>query len=234
MYSGTRSTSLRPISVDLTKRIVKVIQILEHAVQNMTPTLIDQIIDLYGRDHFLILIACLLSLRARDSVTIHICKELFARAKTPHELINFPLEELEKIIKPINYSYKKARIIKSVSQEILEKYNNIVPSTYEQLISIKGVGPKTANLVLSQAFNIPAICVDTHVHRISNRLGWVSTKTPEETQVALEKIVPRHLWNKLNPLLVVWGQNICVPLSPKCSECIISNLCPKINVTKHR
>lgn len=220
--------------MDLTKRIVKIIEILEVATKNMTPTLIDQIIELYGKNSFLILIACLLSLRARDSVTIHVCKELFARAKTPQELLSLSIEELEKILHSINFYYKKSRLLHTISHEIIDRFNNQVPSTYQELISIKGIGPKTANLVLARAFDIPAICVDTHVHRISNRLGWIQTTTPEQTQKELEKIVPKHLWNKLNPLLVVWGQNICVPLSPKCSECALFSLCPRVGVTKHR
>lgn len=217
-----------------TLNIKKIIQVLEQATKNMTKPMVSQIVEQYGKDAFLILISCLLSLRSRDSVTHIICKKLFAKAKTPHEILLIPVEQLEDIIKSIGFYRKKANLLHSVSKELIERFNGKVPNTESDLLSISGVGRKTANLVLAEAFDVAAICVDTHVHRISNRLGWVKTKTPEQTEKVLKKIVPQDLWRKVNYYLVMWGQNICVPISPFCSKCAISSLCPKIGVKSSR
>jgi endonuclease III len=214
--------------------VLKGINLLEQATKTMNPPLITHIITEYGKDPFLILIACLLSLRARDVFTIHICRKLFDLVKTPEELVNIPLEELQNIVKPLNFYVKKTSVLLSVCHELIEKFNSTVPHTQEDLLSIKGVGPKTAALVLGQAFDVPAICVDTHVHRISNRLGWVQSQKPSETEAQLKQVVPIDKWIELNYLLVVWGQNICTPLSPLCSLCVLSSLCPKIGVITHR
>lgn len=188
----------------------------------------------YKRDPFLILISCLLSLRAKDTTTLPICRELFKLAKTPKQILAVPINKLEGIIYKTGFYKRKAHQLHYVSKLLLEKYDGKVPDTKEELLSIKGVGVKTANLVLSEAFGIPAICVDTHVHKISNRLGLVKTKTAEQTETELQKILPEKYWNDWNPLLVMWGQNICVPVSPFCSKCILSPICPKVGVTKRR
>lgn len=188
----------------------------------------------YNGDPFLILISCLLSLRAKDVVTLPICRELFSKAKTPQEIIDLPRAQLEKIIYKSGFYKRKAKALKQVSQTILDKYNGIVPRTKQELLSIQGVGPKTANLVLAEAFNIPAICVDTHVHTISNRLGIVHTTTVKETEKALERILPQEYWIDWNSLLVTWGQNVCLPVSPICSQCVLNDICPKIGVLKRR
>jgi endonuclease III len=210
------------------------IQKLKDATKNFTPTLVDSIIKEYGKDPFLVLISCLLSLRAKDSSTIIICRNLFKIAKTPQQILKIPLSKLEKIIFKSGFYKNKAKSILHVCSVLIEKYNGKVPKTSEELLSIKGIGPKTANLILGQAFRIPAICVDTHVHRISNRLGLVKTKTPEQTLEALEKVLPKKYWTHWNNLLVQWGQNVCTPTSPFCSTCKISKYCKKIGVTKHR
>ena len=145
-----------------------------------------------------------------------------------------PRKQLEKIIYPIGFYQKKAQVVHDVSRELIERFNGKVPNEHKALMSIKGVGLKTANLVLGMAFNIPAICVDIHVHRISNRLGIVKTNTPEETEAALKKIIPQNLWIEWNTLLVMWGQNICTPISPFCSICAIAPLCKKVNVNRSR
>lgn len=207
---------------------------LENSVKGLAQPLTTLIIQDFGKNPFLILISCLLSLRSRDIITYKVCKELFARAKTPHELFFMPINELQDIIYSINYYKTKAQTIHNVCSEILNRFNGVVPSTSEELLSIKGIGRKTANLVLSQAFDIPAICVDIHVHRVSNRLGIINTKTVFETEKALERIIPKEKWNSLNYLFVTWGQNICVPISPFCSICVLAPICPKIGVAKMR
>ena len=141
---------------------------------------------------------------------------------------------IEKLIYPTGFYRKKAALLHEVSQDLIERFKGKVPKTEQELLSINGVGRKTANLVLGVAFDIPAICVDTHVHRVSNRLGLVKTKTVDETEIALKKILPPEYWVEYNHLLVVWGQNICVPISPKCSQCAIAQLCPRIGVTRSR
>jgi endonuclease-3 len=162
----------------------------------------------YHNDPFLILISCLLSLRARDTVTLPISEKLFSQAKTPQALLKISVPELEKIIHPIGFFHQKARTLHNVSRDLIKRFHSKVPDNEEDLLSMKGVGRKTANLVLGVAFNIPAICVDTHVHRLANQLGLVTTKTPEQTEYALKKIVPKKDWIELNRLLVVWGQQV--------------------------
>lgn len=192
--------------------------------------LVDTLITELGRDPYIILIACLLSLRAKDSVTIHVCRELFAKVRTPQQFCALPLDELERIIFKTGFYRVKAQVLKRVSIMLLEHYEGNVPQTYAELIAIKGIGPKTANLVLGYAFGIPAICVDTHVHRIANRLGLVQTKTPEQTEAALKRVLPQKYWIEINALLVMLGQNICLPQRPRCGICKLKELCPKRGV----
>jgi endonuclease-3 len=196
------------------------------------PPLIDQVIEEYGKDPFLILIACLLSLRAKDVMTIHVVRDLFKHATTPQAMLKISRANLEKIVFRSGFYKNKARAIHEVSKAIIDRFGGKVPSTYQELISINGVGPKTANLVLGMAFDKPAICVDTHVHRICNRLGIIKTKTAEQTQLALETILPKKYWTLWNKLLVMWGQNICLPRGPKCGICAINKYCEKIGVKK--
>lgn len=216
------------------KQISSIISTLQSATKKYQLPLVDLIVKEFGHDPFLILISCLLSLRAKDIVTIHVCKDLFAIAKTPEEILDLHKEELEKIIFRTGFYKNKARTLKWVSKEILERFKGRVPKTKEELLSIKGVGEKTANLVLGMAYNIPAICVDTHVHRISNRLGIIKTKDVIQTERALEKVIPKENWVEWNKLLVIWGQNVCVPISPFCSKCEINPFCEKVGVKKSR
>lgn len=215
-------------------KALTVIRLLEPEVKKLPPLLVDTIISEYGKDPFLILISCLLSLRAKDIVTIHVCRALFARAKTPKALLLLPAATLEKIIFTSGFYKTKAKVLRSVCRELIDVYGGAVPRSYEQLMSIKGIGPKTANLVIGVAFGKPALCVDTHVHRISNRLGLVKTRTPEQTEQGLKKIVPKRLWTRWNGLLVTWGQHVCVPVSPRCSECAVKKVCKRVGVTKFR
>lgn len=215
--------------------IKTMLRIFRRHVDGFQVPLINQIIQEFGDDPYLILIACLLSLRARDVMTIHVCRELFVRCKTPQEIIDVPIEELEKIVYRTGYYKTKARVLKDVSLHIRDKFRGIVPNSYESLMSIKGIGPKTANLVLGMGFGVPSICVDTHVHRISNRLGIISTKTADQTEAALKNILSKSDWIEFNKLLVMWGQNICVPISPQCSKCPFQKIgCKQIGVMKSR
>jgi len=183
---------------------------------------------------FKILISCLLSLRAKDETTEKISKELLEIADTPEKIIKIPLQKLERIIFSTGHYRKKARVLKSVSKEILEKFKGNVPKTREELLSIKGIGPKTANIVLAFAYGQSVIPVDTHCHRVPNRLGWVQTKTPEQTEQELMKIIPKTHWSEFNAIFVQFGREICVPISPWCSKCPIEKYCPKINVERRR
>ncbi len=219
---------------ELQERIIKVLSLLKEATKDMPPPMSTLIVQKYGRDPFLIFISCLLSLRARDPVTYKVSQELFARVRTPQELIELDRSELEELFYPLGFYRKKAQTVLDACHILLERFGGKVPSTQEELLSIKGVGRKTANLVLGEAFGIPAICVDTHVHRLANRLGWVHTKDPTSTEYALQALVPRDHWISLNHLLVMWGQNICVPLSPFCSLCVVRPYCPRIGVKKSR
>lgn len=178
-----------------------------------------EIVFLYGRDPYLVLISCLLSLQARDVVTLPVSIKLFEKVRTPQQMLDLPLSDLEQIIKPINYYKTKAQRLRSVSNELLARFAGKVPSNLNDLLSIKGVGLKTANLVLAEAFGIPAICVDTHVHRLSNHWGLIQTKTPEQTELALRKLLPQDLWIEWNYLLVKWGQNICKRNKLPCKSC---------------
>ncbi len=183
---------------------------------------------------FKILISCLLSLRTQDKNTEIASKKLFAVAETPEAILKLPIKKLEKLIFSSGHYKKKARTLKSVCKEIIERFNGRVPSTKEELLSIKGVGPKTANIVMAFAFRKHVLPIDTHCHRIPNRLGWVKTKTPEETETELEKVLPRKYWREFNAIFVQFGQTICQPISPFCSKCPIAEYCPKIGVERSR
>ncbi len=183
---------------------------------------------------FKILISCLLSLRTKDNTTESVSIKLFKIADTPQAIIKLPIKRLEKIIYSSGHYKKKARTLQSVSKEIINRFNNKVPSTKEQLLSIKGIGPKTANIVLNFAYNQLVLPIDTHCHRIPNRLGWIKTKTPEKTELALEKILPKKYWKEFNAIFVLFGKTICQPVSPWCSKCPVKKYCPRINVKKSR
>ena len=181
-----------------------------------------------------ILISCLLSLRARDENTEKVSKQLFKVASTPKEISSMPTKKLEKLIFSSGHYHKKAQVLKHVSKELIEKFNSKVPSTREELMSIKGIGPKTANIVLSFAFNQCVIPVDTHCHRIPNRLGWVKTKLAEKTEIELMKIIPDKYKCDFNAVFVQFGRELCQPISPKCSICPVRKFCQRINVKKSR
>lgn len=183
---------------------------------------------------FKILISCLLSLRARDENTEKVSKQLFKVASTPKSIANMPTKKLEKLIFSSGHYHKKAQALKHVSKEILTRFKGKVPQTREELISIKHIGPKTANIVLAFAFGECVIPVDVHVHVIANRLGLVNTKTAEKTEPELMKIIPGEYCTDLNAVFVQFGREICITLSPWCSKCPIRHLCPRIGVIRSR
>ncbi len=185
-----------------------------------------KLMDLY-KDPYLVLISCILSLRTNDKTTYPATLRMLELAKTPQEMMNVSVEDLEKAIYPVGFYKNKAGQIIELSKILVEKYNSEVPCDIDELCKFRGVGRKTANLVLSLGFNKPAICVDVHVHRIFNRLGYVKTKTPEETEFALRDKLPIKHWIPINTLLVTHGQNICKPIKPLCSDCPIEKYCGK-------
>lgn len=213
---------------------LEIIKVLTVATKDMQPPMSEVIAKEYDKDPYLILISCLLSLRNKDTSTLPISRKLFVVAKTPQQILNIPIQKLESIIYSIGFYKNKAKMLHSVSQELLSRFDGKVPSNRQDLLSIKGIGPKTASLVLGIAYDIPAICVDVHVHRISNRIGLIKTRTPEETEVALMEILPKNYWIEWNKLLVMWGQNICTPISPWCSKCPIYKLCQRNGVKTSR
>jgi len=184
--------------------------------------------DNYTGNPYKALVSCLLSLRTRDEITFPVAEKLFRTTDTPYKMINLSYEELCEKIKSINYYKTKAENILNISGILTEKYSGEVPSTMEELLAFRGVGRKTANIVLSVGFQKPAIAVDTHVHRISNRLGLVSTKTPEETEFALRESLPEKYWRKWNQIMVLHGKNTCKPITPLCKICPIIDYCNQV------
>jgi len=186
------------------------------------------------RDPFRVLIACLLSLRTKDETTGPAAARLFALADTPEAMRQLPAKRIERAIFPVGFYRTKARVLLGVCRDLLERFAGQVPDDIDRLLTLKGVGRKTANLVVTQGFNKPGICVDIHVHRISNRLGYVKTKNPTETETVLRAQLPRRYWIGYNDLLVSFGQNICHPVSPRCSECPVRPRCARVGVTRSR
>ncbi|HXV13775.1 MAG TPA: endonuclease III [Candidatus Krumholzibacteria bacterium] len=186
------------------------------------------------RDPFRILISTLLSLRTKDDVTDAASARLFALAPTASKLARLDPKRIEKTIYPVGFYRTKARTVRDVARRLETEFGGKVPSTMEALLGFKGVGRKTAALVVSLGYGVPAICVDTHVHRISNRLGWVRTRTPDQTEHALMELVPRTHWIEVNEIMVGFGQRVCTPLSPRCSRCPVARSCARVGVAKHR
>ncbi len=214
-------------------QINAVIRILESASKIWVVPVVTQVGE-ETKDPFQVLISCLLSLRTRDQVTAGASARLFARARTPQQLLALPLPAIRELIYPVGFYKTKAKRIHQICQHLLGRFRGKVPDTLEELLTLPGVGRKTANLVLTVGFGKMGICVDTHVHRISNRLGYVRTKTPEQTEMALRAKLPKRYWIRYNDLLVSFGQTICHPTSPWCSRCLVERYCPRIGVTRHR
>ena len=176
-------------------------------------------------DPFIVLIGCILSLRTNDKTTYPATMRMLKLGKTPKDFLNVKLEDLEKAIYPVGFYKNKAQQILDIAYELYHNHNSIVPKEIDELIKFKGVGRKTANLVQAKGYNIPSICVDVHVHRISNRLGLVKTKEPEETEFALKENLPKECWSEINTLFVTLGQNICKPQKPDCTKCSLQKFC---------
>lgn len=187
-----------------------------------------------GQTPFHILIATILSLRTKDTLTAVVAPRLFAAADTPAAMLALSEERIAELIYPVGFYRTKAKSIRQVCTILIERYNGAVPKTLEELLGLPGVGRKTANLVLTAGYGLPGICVDTHVHRICNRWGYVQTKSPDETELTLRAELPAQYWLSINGLLVTLGQNICHPTSPKCSECPVAHLCRRVGVVRSR
>jgi len=185
-------------------------------------------------DAFRILISCLLSLRTQDKNTEKASRKLFEVVDTPKGILKLPIKRLEKLIYSSGHYKKKARVLKHVSRVLVDKFNGKVPKTREELMGIKGIGPKTANIVLAFAYGKKVLPIDTHCHRIPNRLGWIKTKTPEQTEKALAKLLPLKYWNEFNAIFVQFGQTICKPISPFCSQCPVRKYCNRVGVGRFR
>ncbi len=216
-----------------TKDLPKVIKILKEEAERFRTPYVTEVSNT-KRDPFRVLVSCILSLRTKDDVTREASSRLFRLASTPKALAAMPLESIEKAIYPAGFYRNKARVLKELSKELIRKNNGRVPDTVEELLKLKGVGRKTANLVVTMGYNRPGICVDTHVHRITNRWGLVYTKTPEQTEFALRKKLPKRYWIIINDLLVTYGQNVCKPVSPFCSRCRIKDYCNRRGVERMR
>ncbi|HST09536.1 MAG TPA: endonuclease III [Terriglobales bacterium] len=187
-----------------------------------------------NRDPFRILISCLLSLRTKDKTTREASTRLFALAHQPTTMLTLPLQKIERAIYPVGFYRTKAKSIHAICRRLLDVYGGTVPDSIEELVTLSGVGRKTANLVVTVGYGKPGICVDIHVHRISNRWGYVKTKTPEETEQALRRKLPTPHWITFNDLLVPYGQNLCQPVSPFCSQCKLRDCCDRVGVKQSR
>lgn len=205
--------------------IDKIVKILKEAKQPQSEFV--KLMDSF-KDPFIVLISCILSLRTNDRTTYPATLRMLELGKTPAEFAKVNVDDLSKAIYPVGFYKNKAEQIIELSKILVEKYDSKVPDSIEQLIKFKGVGRKTANLVLSEGFNKPAICVDVHVHRIFNRLGYIKTKTPEETEFVLRAKLPQKHWIDINSLLVTHGQNVCKPIKPLCACCPINAYCMKV------
>ncbi len=212
-------------------------QTIQHAIQKLERLVRrweEPVVGRYKRDPFETLISCLLSLRTKDETTRGASERLFRLARAPRAMLRLSTRQIERTIYPVGFYRTKARTLHDVCRTLLGRFGGRVPETLDELLTIKGVGRKTANLVITLAFGKDGICVDTHVHRISNRWGYVRTKTPEQTEMALRQKLPRRYWQRYNDLLVSFGQHLCHPTSPWCSRCPLETLCPKRGVWHRR
>lgn len=210
--------------------IDKILENLREFYKDSSKTLMDKVSK--NADPFKVLVGCILSQRTKDETTENVTKRLFRKIKKPSDLLDIPLEELENLIYPSGFYRVKAKRLKEVAKILINNYDGKVPDNINELLKLPGVGRKTANIVITKGFNKYGIAVDTHVHRISNRLGIVKTKKPEETEFELRKIVPKKYWIELNDYLVLFGKTICKPTIPHCSICPIEKYCKKVNVIK--
>src|SRR6478735_7985560 len=224
-------SSRQTVDSTVRDRSERVMRELKTAITRYELPAVEKISDAQAKDPFQVLIATLLSARTQDATTHAASTRLFKRARTPRAIARLTVAEIEQLIYPVSFSRNKARHVKACCEQLVARFKGRVPATLEELVTLPGVGRKTANLVLILAFRSRQnICVDIHVHRISNRLGWVQTPDPEATEQALYAATDRRWWPVINQYLVTWGQNICRPVHPRCGDCAIAQHCPKIGV----
>jgi len=195
---------------------------------------VSTVAEIYSKDSWAVLVSTILSLRTKDEVTLVVSKKLLDKAGSPAELAAMKEEKLAGLVYPAGFYRNKAASLKKIAKILIEQYNGKVPADMDALLALPGVGRKTANLVLIEAFGKPGVCVDIHVHRITNRAGWLRTKTPDDTEMILREILPRKYWKSINAMLVLYGQKLCRPISPFCSSCVIKNHCARIDVGTSR
>jgi endonuclease III len=223
----TRRRRLQPAVVE------RVMRTLAREIDGMELPAIEKLSEEHKEDPFQILIGTLLSARTQDATTHAASTRLFKVARTPRTMAELSVKQIERLIYPVSFYRNKARFVKDTSRVIVGRFGGNVPGTLEELVSLPGVGRKTANLVMILAFQSCAnICVDTHVHRISNRMGWVRTREPEETEKALYEVTEQRWWPLINLYMVTWGQNVCRPVYPKCQSCALAQECPKIGINR--
>jgi len=220
--------ALREFNID------RFVSVLKAEYKNWKVPIVSELAQESSTTPFEVLVSTIISLRTKDEVTAAAASRLFSVARTPREILDLSEEEIEALIYPAGFYHTKAQRLREISTIILENHHGRVPDTIDHLLALPGVGRKTANLVLVEGFDKHGICVDTHVHRISNRIGYVSTRTPEQTESALRKQLPRKYWKRYNEMLVAFGQMICRPLSPFCSTCPVASMCPRIGVDRSR
>jgi endonuclease-3 len=215
------------------KAVGTVMRALANAIAGLEMPAVEKISEENRQDPFNILISTILSARTQDATTHAASTRLFRRARTPQRMAKLSVKEIERLIYPVSFYRYKARYVKACCEMLVTRFNGQVPATMEELLMLPGVGRKTANLVLILGFKSGGnICVDTHVHRISNRLGWVQTALPDETEQALYRATDKQWWPYINLYLVTWGQNVCRPLYPRCGDCAIADVCPRIGVER--
>jgi endonuclease III len=229
----TTATDARSVKKVTSATIGRVLRILRKAASAWNAPVL-ALMATEHRDPFLTLIGCILSLRTKDETTAVAAPRLFAHADTPQKMLELSTEEIARLIYPVGFYRTKATVVQQICRDLLDRFGGKVPDRIDDLLTLKGVGRKTANLVVTEAFGKPGICVDTHVHRISNRWGLVKTATPEQTESALRQVLPRRYWIEYNALLVAFGQTICQPVAPWCSRCPVADYCPRIGVVRAR
>ena len=215
------------------REIGAVIRTLQRHAPSWRPTAVAEVAT-EPPDPFRVLIACLLSLRTQDATTREASERLFRVADTPSAMLRLPASRIARLIFPVGFYRTKARAIRAICRDLIDRFGGRVPDDLDLLLTLNGVGRKTANLVVTVGFGKPGICVDIHVHRISNRLGFVRTKTPDQTELALRAKLPRRHWIGYNDLLVAFGQNVCRPVSPHCTRCPVARWCHQVGVTHAR
>jgi len=214
--------------------IHEVYKLLEEAYLSMDEPSVTQIARQTNKDPFRVLVSCLISLRTKDEVTLDASIRLFDMADAPEKIAELSEESIAKLIYPASFYKTKSATIKNISQVLIDEYNSAVPKDIDELVKLKGVGRKTANLVVVEGYGEPAVCVDTHVHRIFNRLGYVQTKNADKTEAELRKHLPKEYWIRINEILVAYGRAVCRPVSPHCSSCTLSKYCDKVSVNHRR